>query len=125
MKGHTIPLTATEFDVLDLLAESPGTVVTGGGPIDFDATCAIQDAETWCWGNGRYGRLGDGTTDNADVPVRVQGLPGVAVELALGYGHTCARIVDGTVYCWGRGELGQLGDGRGVGDMTPVRVLDP
>ncbi len=28
MKGHTIPLTATEFDVLDLLAESPGMVVS-------------------------------------------------------------------------------------------------
>ena len=31
--------------------------------------------------------------------------------LALGLGHTCVIIDNGSVSCWGRNDFGQLGDG--------------
>lgn len=34
------------------------------------------------------------------------------VELALGYGHSCARRENGQVRCWGRGQDGEIGDDR-------------
>ena len=40
-----------------------------------------------------------------DTPTRVRDLPG-AVELAAGWSHTCARLVDGSVRCWGSGTDG-------------------
>jgi len=104
------------------LASGVELIATGGGPTDFDASCAVVAGVTSCWGNGRYGRLGHGATSNSPVPVPVQGLPANTIELALGYGHSCARGGDGVVRCWGRGELGQLGDGRGVMDVAPVMI---
>jgi hypothetical protein len=45
-----------------------------------------------------------------------------AVEVAAGSEHTCARKQDGTLWCWGRNNEGQLGDGTTVGKPSPVEV---
>lgn len=37
-------------------------------------------------------------------------MTGIA-EIELGARHTCARKSDGTVWCWGSNDFGQLGDG--------------
>jgi alpha-tubulin suppressor-like RCC1 family protein len=37
-------------------------------------TCAIQGESAYCWGTNWNGFLGDGTTDDSDVPVLVSGV---------------------------------------------------
>lgn len=49
-------------------------------------------------------------------------VPGLAVEIAAGNNHTCARLRDGTVQCWGVGAAGQLGDDSGAFRGAPVRA---
>jgi len=44
------------------------------------------------------------------------------VEVAAGIRHSCALVENGWVYCWGRNQFGQLGDGSFVDSPTPVRV---
>ncbi len=46
--------------------------------------------------------------DPADQPVTCAGTP-CAVELVAGDRHFCARMVDGTVRCWGDNDRGALG----------------
>jgi hypothetical protein len=75
----------------------------------------------YCWGNNADGRLGDGTTISRDIPTRVAIPP--ASDLAVGAEHTCA-ISDGTVWCWGAGESGQI-DGTVGGHPIPTRVTLP
>ncbi len=41
--------------------------------------------------------------------------------LAAGGAHTCAVDADGKVWCWGRGDEGQLGDGMGREHASPDR----
>ncbi|HMA91119.1 MAG TPA: chromosome condensation regulator RCC1, partial [Polyangiaceae bacterium] len=87
-------------------------------------TCALLTGGTVkCWGGNVYGQLGDGTTTTPRLtPVAATGLTGVA-EISAGQGHTCARLTDGTVKCWGHNELGQLGYGATTYvQMTPVAV---
>src|SRR5436309_1944907 len=89
------------------------SVVTGDAH-----TCALLgDGTVQCWGLGGSGQRGDGTfNDISSVPVAVVGMGGAghltnAVAVAAGGYHSCALLGDGTVWCWGRNQDGQLGNG--------------
>src|SRR3989339_987227 len=78
-------------------------------------TCGIRqnDSRVLCWGQGQYGRLGDGSTSVHNV-----GNPNPTTDISpyisvsLGEYHTCGiRVNDSRVLCWGNGDYGQLGDG--------------
>lgn len=95
-------------------------------------TCALMsDGGVLCWGDGSDGQLGDGRSGMGHLrtrAVRVRHgsgyLRGVKA-IAAGFDHTCALKRDGSVWCWGQGELGELGDGRSgypYHRSTPVRV---
>ena len=45
-----------------------------------------------------------------------------AVQLALGKAHGCARLDDGSVWCWGDQEYGQCGQGRSLQPTEPVPI---
>jgi hypothetical protein len=86
-------------------------------------TCAVLSAGTVkCWGYNGYGQLGNGTTTNNPTPVEVSGLPKAAVAIAAGGAHTCARLDDGTVECWGSNGSSQLGDDTTADRPLPVVV---
>jgi alpha-tubulin suppressor-like RCC1 family protein len=77
-------------------------------------TCARKtDGTVLCWGNNKYGQLGDGTTMEFGLtPTLVPNLAGVTVIAAAGVPsneHTCALKTDGTVLCWGSNQYGELG----------------
>lgn len=43
-------------------------------------------------------------------------------QVVAGAGHTCGLADNGMVYCWGRNDSGQLGDGATEDRLTPVAV---
>ncbi len=44
------------------------------------------------------------------------------VSIAGGYHHHCAVMTNGDVYCWGRNEKGELGDGTLASKSVPTKV---
>jgi cysteine-rich repeat protein len=98
-------------------------------------TCVlIEGGRVRCWGLNGAGQLGLGNTENigddelpsaagdVDLP-----MPAIQVSAGLGF-HTCALLENGSVYCWGRNDSGQLGYGNtnNIGDdhdlVGPVEV---
>jgi alpha-tubulin suppressor-like RCC1 family protein len=88
-----------------------GTNVVEVAAAGVHACARKSDGTLWCWPYNATGQLGDGTTTNKLVPVQVAALGTTVVEVTAGYGHTCARKSDGTVWCWGSNAFGELGDG--------------
>ena len=75
-------------------------------------TCAlVEGGRALCWGNGKNGRLGNGSNSYASTPQEVRGLTAGVTQISAGMAHTCA-LVEGRAWCWGRNDSGQLGNGR-------------
>jgi alpha-tubulin suppressor-like RCC1 family protein len=79
------------------------------------------DGTVVCWGDNRFGQLGNGTTLGSTAPVVVSGLRD-AVALAAGDWHTCAVLKGGAVRCWGANRFGQLGNPTFKTSPVPVPV---
>jgi hypothetical protein len=77
------------------------------------STALLKDGTVMDWGANENGELGDGTTEESDVPVQVKGLSGV-VGLPSG-GGSMALLGNGTVMDWGFNASGQLGIGTNSG----------
>jgi alpha-tubulin suppressor-like RCC1 family protein len=91
-------------------------------------TCAQRvDGSLWCWGSNRFGQLGTGDTEPRLTPTEVApDILGTNVAAAYAGGaHTCAVKTDGSVWCWGNNQYGQLGVDVGPLATAPVRVRPP
>ncbi len=84
--------------------------------------CALSGGKAYCWGNNGQGQLGDGTNTDRATPTAVSGLTGTPVGLLAGALHTCALLDDGTLWCWGYGVDGELGNGGTASSPKPVEV---
>jgi alpha-tubulin suppressor-like RCC1 family protein len=108
------------------VANTAGAVAIG---VAERVSCAIKsDATVACWGYD-VASLGDGGTTSSFMPAVVRGPTGVGAlgnveAIAPGARHACALKKDGTVWCWGKNDRGQLGDGTKVDSPFPVKVTN-
>jgi alpha-tubulin suppressor-like RCC1 family protein len=108
----------TTPDKLDFIAlSSVKTIISGNFAFH---TCAILVSEAVkCWGLNDAGQLGLGNKNTiGDTAGELENTPAINLgnlsvkEIALGTRHTCALLADGTLSCWGKNDLGQLGYGN-------------
>ena len=107
-----------------VLADKTVIAVSTG---DSHSLALCSDGTLATWGYNFYGQLGDGTTTESSVPVRVNQSGVLAgktvVAVAAGSYHSLALCSDGTLATWGYNRSGQLGDGSATTESKiPVRV---
>jgi hypothetical protein len=90
--------------------------------------CALISGGTIkCWGGLNSDRLGDGKSEGDwsgrgfFPPVEVVGIHD-AIDVSVGYSHSCAVLANGRVKCWGENQYGEIGDGK-MWDGNPDNVL--
>jgi alpha-tubulin suppressor-like RCC1 family protein len=118
---------------LQLLAERIG-YFTGATQLAAGRAhnCVLADGQVWCWGYqgtkaGDGGALGNPSAMyNTPAPVQVLASDGTPLknvqQVVAGNNHSCALVADGSVWCWGQNEKGQLGNGTTTPSLAPVRV---
>ena len=108
----SFPAAASEVGDSYVLLPTGRTAVSVS--IGYRHGCAVLDnGSAMCWGIVNQGTLGDGsTTSDTSVPVYVSMPTGSTTQaISAGDKSTCAIIDNGSVYCWGMGSNGQLGQG--------------
>ncbi|MBW2261895.1 MAG: hypothetical protein JRG91_07980 [Deltaproteobacteria bacterium] len=122
--------------------ETPILVVppTGGGAlggiVEIDCgnyhTCARNGSgNVLCWGSNYQGQLGGGETTPTtmsrptyvDTSTSDGAMLSSVVQIGLGGNHSCARMSDRRLKCWGAGTDGQLGTGFAENRSAPSYVL--
>jgi alpha-tubulin suppressor-like RCC1 family protein len=88
-------------------------------------TAAIKtDGTLWTWGNGTNGRLGNAvTTGNISTPVTTFAGGTNWKQVSCGTQHTAAIKTDGTLWTWGIGTSGRLGNASTTSVSTPVTTF--
>ncbi|MEY2957618.1 MAG: hypothetical protein RLZZ01_186, partial [Actinomycetota bacterium] len=90
-------------------------------------SCAIEGGSVYCWGYNPDGPIGDGTSDDALVPVKVSANGDFAnsgvTSISAG-GYTTCAVEAGEVFCWGYNRYGGVGNGSssGADELLPVKV---
>ncbi len=72
-------------------------------------------------GSNNEGQLGNGNYAGSDLPVTVNGISS-ATAISTGYDHACALLSGGSIKCWGRNDVGELGNGQTYDYSTPQAV---
>lgn len=87
-----------------------------------------QSGHVYCMGSNNDGRLGLGNKSirQSSSPCLVEGLTSYkCIKLSCGWGHTAVITDDGSVFSWGVGEFGALGNGKGENAWSPIKCLLP
>ena len=121
-------------------AHIPAAVQTLGTPMagkvivqlaagNSQSMALASDGTVYTWGWNQYGQLGNNSTINSSLPVAVKttGTPlagKMITQIASGGSPNSLVLAnDGTMYAWGWGQYGQLGNGTiGTDAKTPLAV---
>lgn len=99
------------------------TAIIGG---DYGSSYAVKsDGTAWAWGNGSNGLLGNHSANHSNIPVQVSESSGLSNVVMVASANTTSYALgsDGTVWAWGSGTSGQLGNGTNTSMIDfPVHV---
>jgi cysteine-rich repeat protein len=130
-QGDTAPLGDDEVPSTRPPVQIGGTAMqlaVGG-----NHTCVLlTDGTVRCWGDNSVGQLGQGNTTNVGDDESPDSIPtvmlgGEVTQIAAGFNHTCVRLDNNEVRCWGQNNFNQLGLGSSVtiGDTELPADVDP
>ena len=115
--------TDDQFVPVAVMGISATAIACGNGH-----TCALlADATVDCWGEDDNDELGQGSAtgegDSILTPIAVAGLGSGITAVAAQGSTTCAvRAADHSLWCWGAGYDGQLGQGTNSASDVPLKV---
>ena len=116
-----LPMLSIICSPTTVMASTSTTVMIASA--DYTGYALQSDGRVWSWGSNNNYALGDGSTatDRSNQPSKVYNLTGV--KAISGGGSTgYALKSDGTVWAWGGGAEGQLGNGSLENSWVPVQV---
>ena len=77
----------------------------------------------WSWGYGASGRIGDNTAITKSSPVSVVGGFTDWVQISAGGSHSLGVRANGTLWGWGYGNYGRLGNNAVVNASSPIQPV--
>lgn len=110
-------------------ASSPVQTVSGGtnwkqvSVADIHTAAIKTDGSLWLWGNGGNGRLGNNASVSQSSPVQTVSATTNWRQVSAGHAASAATKTDGTLWVWGDGAGGSLGDNTTAAKSSPIQTI--
>lgn len=93
----------------------------------YFSTALSSKGRVFTWGRNNLGQLGDGSTNNRNLPVEITNKFNIEesdkiIKVSPGSQHNAALSLSGKVYTWGANGIGQLGNNSTINRNTPVEI---
>ena len=98
-------------------------LVSHGGGNNSYLFAIKTDGTLWGWGYNTTGQLGDNTIVRKSSPVQTVAGGTNWRTISCSWSHNLAIKTDGTLWSWGLGTSGQLGDNTIVSKSSPVQTV--
>src|SRR5205823_4926251 len=79
-----------------------------------------SDGTVWGWGLNTDGQVGIGNVQQVRVPTQVAGNTAGFVAVTGGTTHSMALRGDGTIWVWGKNDVGQFGLNTPASTTVPI-----
>jgi alpha-tubulin suppressor-like RCC1 family protein len=89
---------------------------------NFHCLAVKYDGTLWSWGRNTWGELGDNSVIHRSSPVQIGALTNWSQITAVQSGSSIAIKTDGSLWGWGQGSYGQIGNGSVQTFSSPVQV---
>jgi hypothetical protein len=124
--GSSRPVYTGWLTPVDTTGVLSGETITSIKCGQFSSFALTATGKLAAWGYNNTGQLGDGSMTDRNSPILVDATGVMSgksiVQVAGGWGHTIALASDGTLFAWGDGTMGALGNGGSTSTTTPVPV---
>ncbi|MDE6107261.1 MAG: hypothetical protein K2F83_01115, partial [Oscillospiraceae bacterium] len=125
----TLTYATGEVDVEGVALEAPLKDIIDIAAGTDHVLMLAADGTVWAAGSNDNGELGQDSVEKLGTAVQVKGFKAkgklnYVVDVVAGDGYSAALLANGTVFTWGRNDMGQLGDNSRVSySATPVQVV--
>ena len=111
------------YKAADCLGEvASETVPTGETSIDLTSS-ALNDGGIYTFSAKAFDAVANGSSCSTGVQYLLESHRGFLPKMSAGDTHTCALSSGGGVYCWGKGDKGQIGNGARSSASHPTEVI--
>jgi alpha-tubulin suppressor-like RCC1 family protein len=111
-------ITHRSSPVQEVFGNTTWKLVSTGG---YHTAAIKTDGTLWTWGKNNYGQLGKNDITHRSSPVQELTSNTSWKLVASGAYHTAAIKTDGTLWSWGFGTNGELGDNSSITKSSPVQ----
>ena len=107
-----------QSNIVELTISTKTKIVATG--YSYSMTIDVDGNLLTC-GRNDYGQLGDGTTTNKTIPVKIK--PDTKFkQISAGNSHSLAIDEEGNLWAWGNNGSGRLGDGTTENKKSPIKI---
>ena len=110
----------------DEIPRSSPTQIPGTQWTAFSGSYTMQATKTdgtlWAWGWNNYGALGQNSTVNYSSPIQIPGTQWTLDDVYHSSQTLAARKTDGTLWVWGNGTAGRLGNNSDNPRSSPMQI---
>ena len=122
MFGQLGDVTTTDRNYMRLVRGLPSKIIDISAG-DYHSLALTENGRVYSWGRNSYGQLGDGTTNDRNLPHLIEGIPGKVASVKAGDYHSLVLLKSGKVYGCGYNPFGQASN-RTTQDTSRWQIIE-